>query len=504
MSSFLRSVISVSISLLAGIVFAGAYSPFNIWILVPLALIVLIALQWRSRIHVGFLTGLAFGFASFFAQHFWLGVVGADAHWILSGYLALWIALVGAATSFVSTRTPAPVAILLIAGLWVTEEALRGRFPFGGYPWARIPFSQADSPLAAWSTLAGVSFITAVVVACAATVAYLLREPRIKTLLVAGVLLIIAVVVPSTISNAVDSQDTVSIAVIQGGTPQIGLGAMDVRRAVLNNHVNETILLAAKVTAGDIPQPDLVLWPENSSDINPYTDPEAFQAISSAAQAINAPILVGAVVDSSENPETEVYNMGIMWDPVIGPGDTYIKNAPVPFGEFIPFRSLLTQFISRYERVPRDFAHGQQPGIFTINGATLGDLICFEVAVDRVVNKIINEGANVILVQTNNATYSDTALPEQQLNIERMRAIEMGRSVVVAATTGISAAIDPNGVVVESLDDGEVGSFVYSAPILNNRTLGSLIAPWLELVICALTLGSLIWLLVRVRYPRQI
>jgi apolipoprotein N-acyltransferase len=335
-------------------------------------------------------------------------------------------------------------------------------------------------------------------------VAYLLREPRLKTLLVAGVLLIIAVVVPSTISNAVDSQDTVSIAVIQGGTPQIGLGAMDVRRAVLNNHVNETILLAAKVTAGDIPQPDLVLWPENSSDINPYTDPEAFQAISSAAQAINAPILVGAVVDSSENPETEVYNMGIMWDPVIGPGDTYIKNAPVPFGEFIPFRSLLTQFISRYERVPRDFAHGQQPGIFTFKGATLGDLICFEVAVDRVVNKIINEGANVILVQTNNATYSDTALPEQQLNIERMRAIEMGRSVVVAATTGISAAIDPNGVVVESLDDGEVGSFVYSAPILNNRTLGSLIAPWLELVICALTLGSLIWLLVRVRYPRQI
>lgn len=500
----MRSVISVSISLLAGIVFAGAYSPLNVWILVPLALVVLIALQWRSRIHVGFITGLAFGFASFFAQHFWLGVVGADAQWILSAYLALWIALVGAATSFVSTRTPVPVAILLISGLWVTEEALRGRFPFGGYPWARIPFSQADSPFAAWSTLAGVSFITAVVVTCAATVAYLVREPSIKTILVTGVLLIIAVVVPSTISNAVDSQDTVSIAVIQGGTPQIGLGAMDVRRAVLNNHVNETILLAAKVTAGDILQPDLVLWPENSSDINPFTDPEAFQAISSAAQAINAPILVGAVVDSIESPETEVYNMGIMWDPVIGPGDTYIKNAPVPFGEFIPFRSLLTQFISRYDRVPRDFAHGQQPGIFTINGATLGDLICFEVAVDRVVNKIIEEGANIILVQTNNATYSNTALPEQQLNIERMRAIEMGRSVVVAATTGISAAIDANGVVVESLDDGEVGSFVYAAPVLDNRTPGSRIAPWLELTICALTLGALIWLIIRVRYRRQI
>jgi apolipoprotein N-acyltransferase len=288
-----------------------------------------------------------------------------------------------------------------------------------------------------------------------------------------------------------ESTATIDIAVIQGGTPQTGLGAMDVRRAVLDNHVNETILLATKVSAGELPQPDLVLWPENSSDINPYTDAEAYQSISAAAQAINAPILVGAVVDSPVNPETEVYNMGILWDPITGPGDTYIKNAPVPFGEFIPFRSLLTQFISRYDRVPRDFAHGQQPGIFTINGVTLGDLICFEVAVDRVVNKIMSEGTNVILVQTNNATYANSALPEQQLNIERMRAIEMGRSVVVAATTGISASINAEGVVVDILNDGEVGSFVYSAPVLENRSLGSLIGPWLDLAIVVLTLGGL-------------
>lgn len=503
MPNFLRTLVLIGIALLAGVVFAGAYAPFNIWISAPLALVVLISIQWQARIRVGFFTGLAFGFTSFFAQHFWLGVVGTDAHWLLSAYLAIWIALVGAATSFISTRTPAPMAVLLIAGLWVTEEALRGRFPFGGYPWARIPFSQADGPFANWSTLAGVSFITAIVVACAASVALLLRERNLKTLIITGVFLSISVVVPSLVSHDVDSPDTIQIAVIQGGTPQTGLGAMDVRRAVLNNHVNETTLLAAKVSAGEIPQPDLVLWPENSSDINPYTDAEAYQSISAAAQAINAPILVGAVVDSVENPTTEVYNMGIMWDPVTGPGDTYIKNAPVPFGEFIPFRSLLTQFISRYDRVPRDFAHGQEPGIFTINGATLGDLICFEVAVDRVVNKIMREGTNVILVQTNNATYANSALPEQQLNIERIRAVEMGRSVVVAATTGISAAIDANGEVVESLSDGEVGSFVYAAPILKDRTPASIIAPWLELIICVFTLISLVWLTLssRSRHP---
>ena len=502
MGKFLQPLAIGLAALVAGIVFAGAYAPFNLWILAPLSVSALIAIQWKSRVRVGFYTGFAFGFSSFFAQHFWLGVVGVDAHWLLSLYLALWIALVGAATAYASSRSPIPIALPLIVGLWVTEEALRGRFPFGGYPWARITFSQADGPFAVWSTLAGVPFVTFVVVACAVAIAVLIRTPSISTLMTASVIVILAIAIPRFVNIPVDSQSTLSIAVIQGGTPQTGLGAMDVRRAVLNNHVDETLLLASKVAEGEIAQPDLVLWPENSSDINPYTDADAFKSISGAAQAVNAPILVGAVVDSTENPETEVYNMGILWDPVSGPGDTYIKNAPVPFGEFIPFRSLLTQFISRFERIPRDFAHGQEPGIFTINGVTLGDLICFEVAVDRVVDRIMDEGSNIILVQTNNATYANSALPEQQLNIERMRAIEMGRSVVVAATTGISASINANGDVVDILNDGEVGSFVYQAPVFEYRTLGSIIGPWLELAICLFTLGVLLIIIVTRRVHR--
>ncbi len=94
--------------------------------------------------------------------------------------------------------------------------------------------------------------------------------------------------------------------------------------------------------------------------------------------------------------------------------------------------------------------------------------------------------------------------PEQQLNIERIRAVEMGRSVVVAATTGISAAIDANGVVVESLGDGEVGSFVYATPILKDRTPASFIAPWLELIICVFTLITLAWLMLAKPSDRQI
>ena len=495
MRKIARVVILSAAAIGGGVLLAVAYAPWNVWVLAPISIALLVYLQWFQRLRLAAWLGFLFGVTTFVVQHMWLGVVGSDAQWLLSAYLGLWISLVGLGTSWVSRHLKSIPAIMLVTGLWVTEEALRGRYPFGGYPWARIVFSQADSPFVHWSTLAGAPFVTAVVVLVGVSLAVAIKTRRYPiALLTAGVVAVTALV-PVVYSAPTTSRQTFTIAVIQGGTPQTGLGAMDVRRAVLDNHVRETELLAQLVATGKEPQPDLVLWPENSSDINPYTDDSAYLSISSAARAINAPILVGAVVDSFEDPETEVYNMGILWDPVSGPGETYIKNAPVPFGEFIPFRSLLTQFISRYDRVPRDFAHGVEPGIFELDGVRLGDLICFEVAVDPVVDRIVDEGASVILVQTNNATYAKSALPEQQLNIERIRAIETGRAVVVAATTGISATILPQGEVVNTLVDGETGSFVSTVPVLDQRTVGTVLGAWIEIAIVwgtLITLGGVL------------
>jgi apolipoprotein N-acyltransferase len=221
--------------------------------------------------------------------------------------------------------------------------------------------------------------------------------------------------------------------------------------------------------------------------------------IEKAVKAIGVPILVGAVVDSATDPENEVYNMGILWDSLAGPGETYIKNAPVPFGEFIPFRSILTQFISRYDRVSRDFAHGTEPGIFTVNEVLLGDLICFEVAVDPVVNRVVREGAQVLVVQTNNATYSGTALPQQQLHIERLRAIEYDRTVIVAATTGISAEILPDGSVGQTLPDGATGSFVVEVSTQSNLTFAARFGSYVELLLCLIGIGVLASIPIRER-----
>lgn len=486
-----------------GLALSAAYAPIDQWYLALVGLFLLFLVQWKATTGLGFVTGFIFGFFSFFPQHMWLGVVGNDAHWLLSIYLSLWIGAVGAATAFVSRRVPPLIAVAGIVALWVLEEALRGRFPFGGYPWARIVFSQVDGIFATWATIAGVPFVTAIVVMCAAIAAMLIRERTLRLVVTSTIAIVIAIVIPQIYSPMRTVEQSITIGVVQGGTPQTGLGALDVRRAVISNHVRETMELAREVSQGRVPPPDLILWPENSSDLNPFVDKAAAQAISAAAASIDTPILVGAVVDSFESPETEVYNMGILWDPATGPGDTYIKNAPVPFGEFIPFRSLLTRFIERYDRVPRDFAHGQEAGIFTINNVILGDLICFEVAVDRVVNEVVNQGAEVILVQTNNATYADTALPQQQLNIERMRAIEMNRAVVVAATTGISASIGPDGTVVDILNDGEVGSFVYAAPVIQNRTIGSMIGPTLELLISIFAVSLILGIPLMHRYRHK-
>jgi apolipoprotein N-acyltransferase len=236
-----------------------------------------------------------------------------------------------------------------------------------------------------------------------------------------------------------------TVAVIQGNVPRAGLEFNAQRRAVLDDHVRETLRLADRVRAGDAARPDLVIWPENSSDIDPYENADAADQITRAAQAIRAPILVGAVVDG---PGRFLSNTGIVWDPVTGPGQTYVKRHPVPFAEYIPYRGFFRHFSDKVDLVQRDFRAGSRPDLLQVDGARIGDVICFEVVYDGLVSDVARRGAGMLVVQTNNATFGFTDESEQQLAMSRLRAVEHGRSVVIAATSGISAIIAPDGAVV--------------------------------------------------------
>jgi apolipoprotein N-acyltransferase len=261
----------------------------------------------------------------------------------------------------------------------------------------------------------------------------------------------------------------VTAAVVQGNVPRTGMDAFAQREAVLLNHVQASEQLAADIAVGKAPQPQLVVWPENSSDLDPYTDAEAYDQISKAVTALGVPTLVGLVVTAPDGQGLQ--NTGVVWDPQAGPGQTYVKRHPVPFGEYVPFRSLLSPFVSRFDRVPRDFVAGDVPGVLQVGPATVGDVICFEVAYDSVVRDVVRSGADVIAVQTNNATYGRTGQVEQQLAMARLRAVEHGRSVLVAATSGISAVIAPDGQVLAQAPEFTQDALVVRVPLRTGLTL---------------------------------
>ncbi|CCG03526.1 apolipoprotein N-acyltransferase [Blastococcus saxobsidens] len=429
------------------------------------------------RVRTGLWLGLVMGLAFFVPLLSWTGIyVGAFPWLALAVSQALFLALLGGATAL-TWRLPAwPV---WVAALWVADEAIRGRFPFGGFPWGRLGFSQSEGPLLALAAYGGVplvSFAVALVGTLLAAAALALGRSRRAAggpagerggagrpalRLVAAVLavpLIGALAwLPLPGASLTAGGPTATVAVIQGDVPRAGLDFNAQRRAVLDNHVRQTLRLADDVAAGERPQPDVVLWPENSSDIDPYTNADAATQIQRAADAVDAPILVGAVVDG---PGEYISNTAIVWTPEDGAGDTYVKRHPVPFAEYVPARDFFRFFSEKVDLVRRDFAAGDEEGLLEVGGIRLGDLICFEVVYDDLVRDVVDAGAGMLVVQTNNATFGYTDESAQQLAMSRLRAVEYGRTVAVAATSGISAIVAPDGSVVRSSELFEPAIFV--------------------------------------------
>ncbi len=450
---------------LGGLLLLLAFPGYEIPALAPLAPAALALAVHRQRFRSGLWLGFVLGAVFFVPLLSWSGTYVGPVPWLaLALAEAAFLALLGGATALVSRL---PLWPLWTAALWVADEALRGRVPFGGFPWGRLGFSQTDGPLMALAAYGGVPLVSfAVALTGALLAAAVLRARhrgaarttagrraavRAAVPALAGVVavpLVGAVAwLPLPGSSLTAGGPTTTVAVIQGDVPRAGLDFNAQRRAVLDNHVQQTLDLAADVAAGRVAQPDVVIWPENSSDIDPFLNSDAAGQIDRAARAVGVPVLVGAVIDG---PGRFISNTAVVWDPVTGPGESYRKRHPVPFGEYIPYRSFFRVFSADVDRVRRDFAAGDEPGVLDLGPVRIGDLICFEVLYDGLVHDVVDGGAEMLVVQTNNATFGYTDESAQQLAMSRLRAVEHGRSVVVAATSGISAVIAPDGTVVRS------------------------------------------------------
>jgi apolipoprotein N-acyltransferase len=233
-----------------------------------------------------------------------------------------------------------------------------------------------------------------------------------------------------------------------------------------------------------------VIWPENSTDLDPRQYPPVFGTIAAAVRAIGRPVLVGEVL---RNP---LRNAGQLWTPGHGPGPVYVKRELVPFGEYIPFRGLLSHITSLVALQPENFTAGRRVVVFHVGPIRLGDVICYEVGFDGLVSSEVKAGANLLAVQTNDATFEvDGQLGEslQQLAMARIRAVESDRAVVVASTTGVSAIIAPDGTLVARTGTWRQAILDSRVPLLHTITLADRVGAGPEYLIVALTVGAFGW-----------
>jgi len=499
-------------AVVGGLTLYAAFAPSTQWwaAIVGIALLGIAVNGVRSRAALGL--GVAFGIGFHVPLLRWTGVYVGSAPWlalatVLSLATGLTVLLIGLAGRL-------PLWPVWAAAAWVAGEAVIARFPFNGFPWGSLAFSQADGPLLPAASLlgaAGLTFITALAgfsLTLLVQVIWRHRRALRPAAVAAPVLLIAAVFVVGllgrlTVVSASDAaaQPHRSLAVIQGNVPKPGLDFNDRRRAVTDNHAERTHELAAAVRTGSRPKPDLVIWPENSSDIDPYTNADAAQVIQSAADDIGVPILVGAVV-ASNTPDRN-YNMGIVWNPGTGPAETYTKVHPVPFAEYMPYRAFFRVFSDKVDLLRSEFLPGRRPGNFTIAGVPIGDLICFEIVEDELTRDVVRGGAQVLVVQTNNATFGWTDETYQQQAMSRIRAVEHGREVLIAATSGVSAVVRPDGSVESSVPLFTPGYLVPSVPLSDRTTPGTLLGAPIEWTLTAATPLALLLLLAGRRGPSR-
>lgn len=484
-----------------GVALGLAWQPTNLWPLafVAPALFTLLVVGVRRRAAFGL--GYLFALGMLVPAIGWIRVLGTGVAAGLIVFMALFYALLAVALSRMNRLRGWPV---WAAAGWVGCEFVFSHVPFGGFGWTRLAYAVVDSPLAGWYPLvgmAGVTFAVALISHLLLWLAAGLVRHRTElgswvrqrgTVVVAA--LLVAIAVTGVVGQRVDpvigasEQGSVTVGVVQGNVPGRGIEAMGRMRSVTNNHLAETVNLITRARLGLAATPDLVLWPESSTDIDPTEDPLTAATIEAAARTAGVPILVGAVTRPGPG---ERQTTALWWVPGQGPVASYHKQDLVPFGEWIPFRDVLLPLVPMLELVGDQGVPGTRPGAIPVQLSdgrqiVLGDVICFELAYDDTVHAMVSNGAQVVVVQSNNATYGGTGQIEQQFAITRARAMELRREIAVATTNSVSGSIDRYGTVLERTDEFTAASLTADLPVRNGLTPAVLVGPWLDSGLAAL------------------
>jgi len=492
--------LAIVLAAVGGMLNALAFPGIGWW---PLAFVgtplILYSLVGR-RVGPSLLVGLVAGLVFWGTHIFWITVYLGAAPWVALGglqavFFAIGCALIALAWRFGDRALPGPVGQLLVlplllAGLWTLREFVTTTWPYGGFSWGRLAFSQSESPfaeLAAWVGVAGLSFLIAWVSALVvqaqrvrgATLASSAGPRRILRSILPVGLLVAMLAVPAF---PIVTSGSLRVAAVQGDS-DAGLFAEYEPGQILEDHLAATEPLYGE----DI---DLLVWPENASDLDPLRSARASSALDRVTEQAGAPLVVGTITADGD----DIYNSLLLWREGNSPADQYDKLHPVPFAEYIPDRDfwfpLAPDLLSL---IPRDFSIGTRDNLFDIDGAaTAGVAICFDIVDDNLVRQMIAGGADIIIAPTNNADFGRTDESVQQLAIARLRAIETGRSVVNASTVGTSAIIAPNGSTLERLPTFTPGTMLQDVPLSTTTTPATVAGQGIEIAGSVLALLGLI------------
>lgn len=488
-------LVRAGVAALAGVVAALGFQPFNLW---PLTVLGVAGLTWlvrtggRARSAAG--NGVVWG----------LGFLGVNLWWVQLIFVQAMVGLVALESVFYLLLGLLIWAArgtrwwpLLAAGCWSIIEFSFSRFPFNGFGWTRLAYSMVDSPLA-WSLplvgVAGLSFLTALL---GQGLVWLSEGGWRACWRPAGIGLasILAISVGGALVPVGAAGDSLRVGYVQGGAPGGGVYGIGGPRTTTANHLAEVRRLATKIDAGELPRPDFVLLPENTTDLDPLTDAQTGVMVREMSSRLGVPMLLGVIADGPTAAERQTES--VWWTPEDGPTAGYVKRAIVPFGEWVPMRSFLLPLIPELAFVGRQSVAGQEPGVLPVQlqdgrAVQLGILICYDLLYDDFNYELPTNGAQVILTQSSNAMYQGTGQIDQQFAISRARALELRREMLVVTTSGVSGLINADGNVAFTapLHDGASG--VVELPQRSGSTPATWLALPLQLAIVGITLLALI------------